>query len=71
MNNVLNVNLNCGSHGNNSSSNCMNTGNIKENGQLELNNGYYERELLKKEENVIKDIMDGCFSYEGKYFYLF
>ncbi|XP_030754921.1 PHD finger protein 12 [Sitophilus oryzae] len=50
--NVFNVNLNCSNHG------------TKENGQFELNNGYYERELLKKEETVIKDIMDGCFGDE-------
>ncbi|XP_076253817.1 uncharacterized protein LOC143192376 isoform X2 [Rhynchophorus ferrugineus] len=51
-NNVFNVNINCSNHG------------AKENGQVELNNGYYEKDLLKKEENVIKDIVDGYFGQE-------
>lgn len=63
-NNFVNVNVNCGSHGNNNGNSSH--GSVKENGQLELNNGYYERELLKKEENVIKDIMEGCFSHEAE-----
>ncbi|ENN73980.1 hypothetical protein YQE_09435, partial [Dendroctonus ponderosae] len=62
MNNVLNLHLNCGMYGaNNTNSN----GALKENGQVELTNGYYEKELLKKEENIIKDIMDGCFTHGG------
>lgn len=63
MNNVLNLHLNCGMYGANSANS---NGALKENGQMELTNGYYEKDLLKKEENIIKDIMDGCFTHGGK-----
>ncbi|XP_050300142.1 PHD finger protein 12 [Anthonomus grandis grandis] len=56
MNNVLNVNVNC--------SNNVITCKTRENGDRELNKGYFEKDLLKKEENIIKDIMEGCFSHD-------
>ncbi|KAL1500825.1 hypothetical protein ABEB36_006260 [Hypothenemus hampei] len=56
MNNIVNVNFNLSE----------NNGDVKETVRGELSNGYYEKELLNKEENVIKDIMDGCFSYENE-----
>lgn len=52
-NNIVNVNVKCGS-----SDKC--------NGQTDLSCGYFENELLKKEETVVKDIMDGCFNNDGK-----
>ncbi|XP_060534173.1 PHD finger protein 12 [Cylas formicarius] len=36
----------------------------RENGQVELNNGYFEKDLLKKEDSLIKDIMESCFATE-------
>lgn len=52
-NNIVNVNVKCGS-----SDKC--------NGQTDLSCGYFENDLLKKEETVVKDIMDGCFNNDGK-----
>ncbi|XP_066148916.1 PHD finger protein 12 [Euwallacea fornicatus] len=56
-NNVLNVNFKCSSHENGGAEEkCHND---------TTNSGLFDRDLVKKEQNMVKDIMEGYFNYEA------